>query len=88
MIFRIELSEKLSKILNKLARKDPVLALAVYKKIKQLTELTTDGIAHLKNLKGDKSHLKRVHVGSFVLLFQVKDRSLIFESFTHHDQAY
>jgi mRNA-degrading endonuclease RelE of RelBE toxin-antitoxin system len=88
MTFNIEVSDKLSKALDKLAGKDPVLALAVEKKINQLRELTPEGIDHLKNLKGDKSHLKRVHVGSFVLLFQVRKDSLIFENFCHHDEAY
>ena len=81
-------TSKIDGILKKLKRKDPVLFQTLSKKIIYLSELELTGIEHLKNLRGDLSHLKRVHVGSFVLTFQVKGDILIFEEFTHHDRAY
>lgn len=81
-------TSKIDKVLKKLKRKDIVLFRAISKKIIYLSELDLAGIEHLKNLKGDLSHLKRVHVGSFVLTFQVKGDIIIFEEFTHHDEVY
>ena len=33
-------------------------------------------------------HMKRVHIGSFVLTFQIKEDIIIFEDFDHHDKIY
>ncbi|MBU0757642.1 MAG: addiction module toxin RelE [Nanoarchaeota archaeon] len=88
MSFSFEITEKLQKKLNKLAKRDFNLAFKVRKKISQIISLNHDTINHLKNLKGSMSHLKRVHIGSFVLLFYVKEDTIYFEDFVHHDQAY
>ena len=81
-------TSKIDKVLRKLKRKDPVLFHALSKKIIYLSELDIAGIEHLKNLRGALGHLKRVHVGNFVLTFQIKGDTIIFEEFTHHDEAY
>jgi len=81
-------TSKIDRVLKKLKSKDHVLFKALSKKIIQLSELNTADVNHLKNLMGDLSHLKRVHVGSFVLSFQVRGDTIIFEEFTHHDEAY
>jgi YafQ family addiction module toxin component len=81
----IEYSNKFIKILEKLDGKDHVLALAVKKKIKQVVN---SDIKHYKNLKGDMCDLRRVHVGHFVILFQVENDTVIFEDFCHHDEVY
>jgi len=88
MSFKYEISDKLKRILNKLESKDRILSIAVNKKIKQIINSDIDSINRFKNLKGNMSHLKRVHIGSFVLLFQVKGNKIFFESFVHHDRAY
>lgn len=79
---------KIARVLKRLKRKDLHLFQTLSKKIVQLSELDLINVNHLKNLKGDLSHLKRVHIGSFVLTFQVKGDTIIFEDFVHHDDAY
>ncbi|MBL7148358.1 MAG: addiction module toxin RelE [Nanoarchaeota archaeon] len=88
MSFSFEFSDKLKEILSKLARRDNALAIAVRKKIGQIISCDEMDIKHFKNLRGNMSHLKRVHVGSFVLTFQVKENIIIFENFDHHDKIY
>ena len=47
-------------------------------------------IKHYKNLKYDLKLYKRVHVGSFVLVFRFdKENDLVyFTDFDHHDNIY
>ena len=82
------LSPTLQKTLNKLGRKDRNLAIAVRKKMRQITSCDTAEIDHFKNLRHDLSHLKRVQIGSFVLTFRLKGDMIIFEDFDHHARIY
>jgi YafQ family addiction module toxin component len=75
-------------ILIKLKRKDPALFNAVQKKINQIAQLDKTLIQHFKNLRGNLKDYKRVHVGSFVLMFKVEEDTIIFARFLHHDDAY
>ena len=88
MSFRWEISDKLKRILSKLEKKDKILSIAVNKKIKQIITCDKISIQHFKNLRGNLSGYKRVQIGSFVLLFQVKGDKIFFENFVHHNKAY
>lgn len=81
-------ASKIEDVLRKLKRRDPALFAAVQKKILQIAEMGVVSVLHFKNLRGSMSHLKMVHVGSFVLTFQIKGDTVVFEDFTHHDEAY
>ena len=78
----------IEKTLIKLKRKDPNLFRAVQRKINQIALLDKESIKHFKNLRGNLSNYKRVHVGSFVLMFKVENHTIIFDKFRHHDEAY
>ena len=88
MSFSFEVSKELRIILSKLKRKDRNLSIAVNKKIKQIIACDEASIQHFKNLRGELSDHKRVQVGSFVLIFQVRGDTIIFIRFVHHDNAY
>ena len=88
MTFPFFISERLKRKLDKLGKKDKQLAINLSKKIEQITNADFSTINHFKNLKKPLNHLKRVHVGSFVLTFQFRDDSIIFEDLAHHDKAY
>jgi mRNA-degrading endonuclease RelE of RelBE toxin-antitoxin system len=75
-----------AELLEKLAKKDRNLAIALNKKIRQIVE--GGETTHYKNLRGELSRLKRVHVGNFVLLFRVRGETIVFEKLAHHDDAY
>ena len=75
-------------VLEKVRRKNPALFIAVQKKICQIAQLDKTTIQHFKNLRGNLKDYKRVHVGSFVLMFKVEEDTIIFARFMHHDDAY
>lgn len=88
MSFKIVIDDKLKAVLVKLKRKDKARFIAIKNKILQISECDGISIEHFKNLKRNMSHLKRVHIGSFVLAFRVKGNTIIFERLAHHDDAY
>ena len=89
MTFDFDISPRLRIALSKLAKKDRNLAITVDKKITQIINLDKSSInKHFKNLRENMSHLKRVHIGSFVLTFQIKGNIIIFEDFDHHNRIY
>ncbi|MCK5233887.1 MAG: addiction module toxin RelE [Candidatus Aenigmarchaeota archaeon] len=75
-------------ILRKHSKKDFALFKSLVRKINQIGCMDTNSIEHFKNLRHDLSHLKRIQVGSFVLVFRVKEDIVIFEDFDHHDRIY
>jgi mRNA-degrading endonuclease RelE of RelBE toxin-antitoxin system len=79
---------RIEKTLIKLKRKDPNLFRTFQKKINQISGLDKGAIGHFKNLRGNLSDYKRVHVGSFVLIFKIEKDTVIFDKFRHHDEAY
>ncbi|MCL5238849.1 MAG: type II toxin-antitoxin system RelE/ParE family toxin [Candidatus Marsarchaeota archaeon] len=78
--------ESLEKKLGKLARKDHVIYSRLMKKIAEIAE-SPDAYKPLRNvLKGNY----RVHVGHFVLIFEIDDRQHLIKlkDFEHHDKVY
>lgn len=90
MSFDFDYSDKLKAILLAMKKRNPMLAEATYKKIKQIVSSDEEMIEHYKNLRAPLNDFKRVHVGSFVLMFKFfKERKFIlFDSLEHHDDAY
>ena len=88
MTFKFILTPTLTKQLDKLAHKDKALAIAVRNKLTQIINSDILFINHFKNLRGNLKAYKRVHVGSFVLMFKVEKDTVIFDRFRHHDDAY
>ena len=77
-------SDEFKKQLSRLKKKDKETFERIEKKIKQIL-LEPDHLKHLKNtLKGEQ----RVHLGPFVLRFEVKKNKIYFITFKHHDSAY
>ena len=83
---QFEINPGLKKKLEILSRKDKVLFLAVDKKIGEI--ISAGDLNHYKNLRYGLSTYKRIHLGSFVLVFQVRSETVFFEDFAHHDVIY
>lgn len=77
-----KLSEELERKLNKLLY-DQIL-----KKINYI--IRSEDVEHYKNLRYNMKDSKRVHMGSFVLVFQYDKRknTINFDDFNHHDKIY
>ena len=77
-------SDEFKKQLNKLKNRDRVLYERIEKKIRDiLTEPT-----HLKHLRNVLKGQQRVHLGTFVLKFELKEHRVYFITIMHHDYAY
>ncbi len=77
-------SDEFKKQLGKLKKKNKTMFERVQKKIKQIL-LEPTHFKHLKNiLKGEQ----RIHFGSFVLRFSVRENRIYFITFKHHDFVY
>ena len=89
--FEYDFSEGLKRIIETLKKRDPQRTEILYKKIKQIINSDETTIEHYKNLKGNQSDRKRVHIDkSFVLTFKF-DKSkkfVLFLDFDHHDNIY
>lgn len=85
-MYSFEIKDELEKSLQRLAQKDKRHYQSVVKKILQIAENPEMGKPLRNVLKGRR----RVHIGHFVLLYEVdeKDKRVIFVDFEHHDRAY
>jgi len=83
-----EIKPSLQKILKKIFKKDKNIYERILKKIEEI--INSENIEHYKNLRNNLKDFKRVHIGSFVLVFKFdKNKNLIsFEDFNHHDKIY
>lgn len=70
----------------KVVRKKHELIQRLENKIEEILE----NPGHYKNLRNVLKNQQRVHLGSFVLIFEVDEskKMIYFHSFKHHDQAY
>ncbi|MDA3836183.1 MAG: addiction module toxin RelE [Nanoarchaeota archaeon] len=85
---KFQLSKKLERTLKKLSKKDKLLFERTMDKIDEIVE--SYDIDNYKNLKKPMNEYKRVHVGSFVLIFRhdKKNDLVFFEDLDHHDFIY
>ena len=87
-MYRYKISKHLEKIINKLSKKDVNLYNSLLNKIKEV--INSSDIDHYKNLRYELKEYKRVHVGSFVLIFRYdkENNNILFQDFDHHDNIY
>ena len=83
-----EIKPRLYRKLVKLSKKDKKTYNAVIKKINEI--INSYNPEHYKNLRYDMKDSKRVHIGSFVLVFSYnKNKDFVsFEDYEHHDKIY
>jgi YafQ family addiction module toxin component len=87
-MYSYEIIPYLQKTLNKLSKKDKNLYGQVLEKIEAV--INSSDVEHYKNLRYDMKDKKRVHIGHFVLVFQLikSENKLKFLDFDHHDVIY
>lgn len=78
------ISPKLDKILKKQKRKNPQIVLEIEKQINKIANFPELG----KPLRYDLKHQRRVHIGSFVLVYEIFGSEVHFLDFDHHDKVY
>ena len=90
-MFDFDMDEGLRALLRKLARKDPVLREAVFKKVSEIIFRNKQTIAVYKNLRHDLHQYKRVHItAQYVLIFSVDttQNMIHFIELGHRDSVY
>jgi YafQ family addiction module toxin component len=85
-LYSFEIEEDVSKTFRKLLKKDRVQLEAVNKKIIQILS----DPYQFKPLRYPLNGLRRVHIGSFVLIYRVNENPATVQiiKYTHHDEAY
>ncbi len=86
-MYTYEIKPTLKRILKKSKKKDKQKYERVLNKI---DEIINSDPEHYKNLRKPLQHLKRVQIGSYVLVFEFdkKNKILSFKNFEHHDKIY
>ena len=87
-MYKYKTSKNLDRILLKLSKKDKKLYEQILQKIDEI--INSSDIEHYKNLRYDMKDKKRVHIGHFVLVFNLKKQENIiyFIDFDHHNKVY
>ncbi len=85
-MYDIEVRERLDRAFKKLGKKDARQMEAIAKKVEEIAD---DPHAY-KPLRFPLAGLRRVHIGSYVLLFSVDEarKTIILEDYEHHDRVY
>jgi YafQ family addiction module toxin component len=86
MPYNIQFENALETILQKIKKKDDILYQRIIHKIFEISKNPELGKPLRNVLKGKR----RVHVGSFVLVYSIdkKNETVIFINFEHHDKVY
>ena len=84
MPYSIEFSEEFEKSFQKLKKKDKIVANQIEKKLTSIIE----NPEHYKPLKNILAGYRRIHFGSFVLIYKIERETIMIISIDHHDKAY
>jgi YafQ family addiction module toxin component len=85
-LYSLEVVEKVDRIFKKLRKKDLVQFEALSRKVNEILE----NPQQYKPLKSPMSHMRRVHVGSFVLVYEIDEarKVVTIRRYEHHDSIY
>jgi YafQ family addiction module toxin component len=90
-MFEYNLSEEFQEIIQKISKKNPALAIAINRKIKEIVSRDTNTIVAYKNLRYSLKNYKRVHItGNVVMIFRVEilENKILFITIKHRDDVY
>lgn len=84
MAYTIEFSDEFEKSMKKLKKKDKTLFEQIQRKLIEIIQ----NPEHFKPLQNVLAGYRRIHFGSFVLIYDIKGEVVRIISLDHHDQAY
>jgi YafQ family addiction module toxin component len=84
MDYSIEFSAEFEKSIKKLKKKNKVTFEQIQKKLIEIVE----NPEHYKPLKNVLAGYRRLHFGSFVLIYTIEGNIIKIISLDHHDKAY
>ena len=83
-MYVIEFSEEFERSMKKLKKKDSVLFKQIHKKLIELV----NNPEHYKPLRNVLAGFRRIHFGSFVLIYTIENETVRIISLDHHNDAY
>ena len=83
-MYETDFTDEFLEATKKLKKKDPVMLKRVEKKILEILA----NPEHYKPLRNELKGNRRVHAGSFIIIFEISGKSVIFKTFKHHDDSY
>lgn len=84
MLYTYKFSSEFLRSMKKLKKKDKVLFLQIRKKLLKIIENPD----HYKPLRNVLAGYRRIHFGSFVLVFKIDKNVVKIISLDHHDDVY
>ncbi len=81
---RVIYSDEFSKVWKQVRRRDPAMARQVERKLVHIIAHPE----HYKPLRNELKGLRRVHFGSYVLIYQYIGEDIVIFTLDHHDDAY
>ncbi len=84
MMYTLEFSDEFEASMKKLKKKNKLLFEQIQKKLVELAE----NPEHFKPLRNVLAGYRRIHFGSFVVIFTLEDETVRIISLDHHDKAY
>ncbi len=88
-MFKYDIHDTLRVKLEKLGKKDKVLASIFYKKVIEITSRDEKTINAYKNLRSPLHEYKRIHLtGNYILLFSVHGDKILFVDIRHWDKVF
>ena len=88
-MFKYDIHDTLRVKLDKIAKKDKVLASIFFKKVQEIINRDEKTINSYKNLRSPLNEYKRIHLtGNYILLFAVKGKNILFVDIRHWDDLF
>lgn len=84
MVYSIEFSDEFEKSMRKLKKKNTAMFNQIQKKLIELI----NNPEHYKSLRNVLAGFRRVHFGSFVLIYKIEGETVRIISLDHHDNVY
>ena len=86
LLYSLEVVKSVDKVFEKLNKKDPEQLEEINKKVQQILE----NPHQFKPLKFPMQHMRRVHIGSFVLVYYIDENRKVvtIRRYEHHDEVY
>jgi YafQ family addiction module toxin component len=85
-VYSLEVVEKVDKIFKKLQKRDAAQFEALSRKVSEILE----NPHQFKPLKNPMQHMRRVHVGPFVMVYDIDEArmAVTIRRYEHHDNVY
>ena len=88
-MFTHNISDVLRAKLEKLSKKDKILAKIFYKKVQEIINRDEKTINAYKNLRSPLNEYKRIHLtGNYILLFAIDGKHVTFVDIRHWDDVF